>query len=165
MQLAIEQPPIHFDGILLRLHELNLLVPDIMVEEIFWPALVDNVADAPEWIKGSFRWNDRTVPLLAFEQLNDSDEISTTELDFKEGDAVAIINGSVNRGYLPYYGILLRGDTSIIELNKKSIAPDIGRHSKRAEACWITVDNCLAVIPKIEWIERHLLAHVLRAKI
>lgn len=161
MQLACDQQILPLNGMLLGMNELNLLVPDNMVEEIFWPENVQPVANSPEWFKGYFSWNNRRIPLIAFEELNNDGAESGVE-QFKAGSAVAIICGTVHRGYLPYYAVLVNDQTRLIELNKKSVAPDSGRHGRRAEDYWITVDNCSAVIPKMDWIEEHLLAYVLR---
>lgn len=143
-------------GIVLKLANLNLLLPDIMVEEIFWPSQVKPIADSPDWFMGYFDWAERRIPLISFESLN-----GLEGREFLEGKAVAIINGSVNYNHLPYYGVLIEDKTQIVPLKKKSIAPEFGRQTMRAEACWTIVDNESAVIPKVEWIEEHLLAYVL----
>lgn len=161
MQLEFDSDDLQVNGILLGMHDLNVLLPDNMVEEICWPDSVQAVKGSPDWFKGYFTWQARRLPLIAFEELNNGDE-NIQPVDFKEGNAVAIISGTVHRGYLPYYAVLINEQTRIIELDKRSIAPDSGHIGRRAEACWINVDNCSAVIPKIDWIEEHLLAYVLR---
>ncbi len=161
MQLAIDPPQFQLNGMLLQLSALNLLVPDNMVEEIAWPERVNAVANSPIWFKGYFSWQEQRIPLISFEELNSGGDDLQTE--HQAGAAVAIVSGAINRTYLPYYAIALNNEPRLISLNKKSIAPDSGRQTKRAEACWITVDNSSALIPKIEWIEEHLLAYVLRA--
>lgn len=143
---------------MLRLSSTNLLVPDIMVDEVARPDTLDCVSDCPLWFLGYFNWLDKRLPLISYELLNGGDCDG-----FSAGCEVAIINGSINPDYLPYYGILLKHPTKFVPLKQKSIAPEFGKQAMRAEACWTSVDGEAAVIPKVEWIEEHLQAYVLNA--
>ena len=143
-------------GIVLKLSETNLLLPDIMVEEMFWPTKVRNASDSPHWFLGYFDWDRGSLPLISFEKLNGLEGPG-----FSEGASVAIINGSVNHLHLPFYGLLVDAGSELVPLKKTSIAPEFGKQSMRAEACWTVVNNQSAVIPKVDWIEEHLLAYLL----
>lgn len=143
-------------GMLLKLSSVNLLVPDIMVEEICWPASVQAVKNAPDWFLGFFNWENFRLPLISFEKMN-----GQNDRDFSAGTSVAIINGSVNHHHLPYYGLIVGEENRLVPLKKKSIAPDFGKPIIRAEACWTIVENESAVIPKVDWLEEHLLSFIL----
>lgn len=143
---------------MLRLSATNLLLPDIMLEEVARPEVVNAVKGSPVWFLGYFNWLDRRLPLISYELLNGGNCEG-----FKSGSEVGIINCSINPNYLPYYGILLSQPTKFFPLKQKSIAPEFGRQAMRAEACWTNVDGEAAVIPKVEWIEEHLQAYVLNS--
>lgn len=156
MQSVLREIDHNEHALLLSLSGIKLALPDIMVEEVFWPQHVQGVDSSPDWFLGYFDWSGKRLPLISFEIMNGSHG-----REFLEGKSVAIINGSLNHRYLPYYALLLEDKTQMVPLNKKSIAPEFGHQTMRAEACWIKVDSEIAVIPKVEWIEEHLLAYVL----
>jgi len=147
------------------MQNVNVLVPDNIVEEFFWPQEVTPVSDAPPWFKGFFSWHDKRLPLICFERLNNGFEDELDKPYDAEEEAVstvAVMVGTVNRKYLPYYAVNVTAESRLVDLNNGRIIVDENKSIKRAEACWTVADNQEVMIPKTEWIEQHLLAFLLR---
>src|SRR5690554_7508940 len=63
-------------GLLIPMHGRPWLVPNIVVAEIVPLRQPDRPAQGPEWLLGWIDWRDESIPLLSFEKLNDSSQVT-----------------------------------------------------------------------------------------
>lgn len=140
--------PLQMDG---------LLLPDVSVVEILKPEKIDSELKSPEWFIGVINWRGLKLPLISFESLN-----GASTVDAENIKRVAVINGTADHSHLPYYAVVVSDTPSIHELKDEDhIKLNEGRPRGRAEAMSVTVNDLVAGVPNIEWVEQHLLAYIL----
>ena len=62
--------------IILTLKKDNVLVPGVAVAEIFSVEAIDDVADSPDWLLGTFKWRGHDIPLMSFEAISGEEDLS-----------------------------------------------------------------------------------------
>jgi len=147
-----------FTAMYLPLQMDGLLLPDITVVEILKVSKISPLLKSPEWLIGNISWRGIELPLISFESLN-----GAASLDPKTISRIAIINGTADNSHLPYYAIVISDTPSLHIIADGDIEMCQGRPRGRAEAMSVTVNELMAGVPNIEWVEQHLLAYILHS--
>lgn len=112
---------------------------------------------SPEWFIGNLDWRGTKLPLISFESLNGASTVGAENVK-----RVAVINGTVDQSHLPYYAVVVSDTPSLHEVKDEDhIKLNEGRPRGRAEAMSVTVNDRVAGVPNIDWVEQHLLAYIL----
>lgn len=156
LKYDLNQSP--FTAMYLPLQMDGLLLPDVTVVEILKAAKITSHIKSPEWFVGSIQWRGAELPLIAFESLNGAATIAPENVS-----RVAIINGSVDHSHLPYYAIVISDTPSLYEIDEGELSICEARPRGRAEAVSVAINDRVAGVPNIEWVEQHLLAYILRS--
>ena len=147
-----------FTAMYLPLQMDGLLLPDVTVVEILKIDNVSPLLKSPEWLIGSISWRGEALPLISFEALN-----GAATVDPKTISRVAIINGTADNSHLPYYAVVISDTPSLHDIAEDDVELYEGRPRGRAEAMSVRVNNLIAGVPNIEWVEQHLLAYILHS--
>ena len=147
-----------FTAMYLPLQMDGLLLPDVTVVEILKIKNISPLLKTPEWLIGTVSWRGEALPLISFESLN-----GAATVDPKTITRVAIINGTADNSHLPYYAVVISDTPSLHEISEGDIEMCVGRPRGRAEAMSVSVNDLVAGVPNIEWVEQHLLAYILHS--
>jgi chemosensory pili system protein ChpC len=113
---------------------------------------------SPEWLIGNINWRGIELPLISFEALN-----GAASVDPKTISRIAIINGTADNSHLPYYAVVISDTPSLHIIADGDVEMCQSRPRGRAEAMSVTVNELVAGVPNIEWVEQHLLAYILHS--
>lgn len=147
-----------FTAMYLPLQMDGLLLPDVTVVEILKTNDISPLLKTPEWLIGTISWRGEALPLISFEALN-----GAATVDPKTITRVAIINGTADNSHLPYYAVVISDTPSLHDIADGDIELCEGRPRGRAEAMSVRVNDFVAGVPNIEWVEQHLLAYILHS--
>jgi|SRR5690554_69832 len=140
--------PNDIPGLLIPMHGRPWLVPNIVVAEIVPLRQPDRPAQGPEWLLGWIDWRDESIPLLSFEKLNDSSQV-TIGPDAR----IAVINTVT--GKLKFYAVIIQGIPRQSRIGKEDLVEE-PVESGPAEAMYVQMGGDLAVIPDLDAIEQAL---------
>ncbi|MCK5875338.1 MAG: chemotaxis protein CheW [Alcanivoracaceae bacterium] len=138
--------PNDIPGLLIPMQGRPWLLPNIVVAEIIPLRQPERPGHGPEWLLGWINWRDEEIPLLSFEKLNDSGQVSIGQ------DArIAVINTVT--GKLKFYAIIIQGIPRQSRVGNDDIVEEPVQ-SGPAEAMYVQMGGDLAVIPDLDAIER-----------
>jgi chemosensory pili system protein ChpC len=138
--------PSEIPGLLIPMHGRPWLLPNIVVAEIIPLRQPERPGHGPEWLLGWINWRDEEIPLLSFEKLNDSGQVSIGQ------DArIAVINTVT--GKLKFYAVIIQGIPRQSRIGNDDIVEEPVQ-SGPAEAMYVQMGGDLAVIPDLDAIER-----------
>ena len=157
-ELKYEMNLLPFTAMYLPLQMDGLLVPDVTVVEILKVDKIASQIKSPEWFIGSIQWRGYELPLISFESLNGAATVNPENIS-----RVAIINGIADQSHLPYYAVVISNTPSLHEIVGDDLNLCEGRPRGRAEAMSVTINDLVAGVPNIEWVEQHLLAYILHS--
>jgi chemosensory pili system protein ChpC len=140
--------PNDIPGLLIPMHGRPWLVPNIVIAEIIPLRQPDRPAQGPEWLLGWIDWRDEAIPLLSFEKLNDSSQV-TIGPDAR----IAVINTVT--GKLKFYAVIIQGIPRQSRIGKEDLVEE-PVDSGPAEAMYVQMGGDLAVIPDLDAIEQAL---------
>ena len=137
--------PSDISSLLIPMQGRPWLVPNIVVAEIIPLRQPDRPGHGPEWLLGWLSWRDQNIPLLSFEKLNESGQITIGQ------DArIAVLNTVAGKS--TFYAVIVQGIPRMMKVAKD----DPGEEpvdTGPAEAMYIQVGGDLAVIPDLDAIE------------
>lgn len=138
--------PNDIPGLLIPMQGRPWLLPNIVVAEIIPLRQPERPGHGPEWLLGWINWRDEEIPLLSFEKLNESGQVSIGQ------DArIAVINTVT--GKIKFYGIIIQGIPRQSRVGNDDIVEEPVQ-SGPAEAMYVQMGGDLAVIPDLDAIER-----------
>ena len=133
--------PSDISSLLIPMQGRPWLVPNIVVAEIIPLRQPDRPGHGPEWLLGWLSWRDQNIPLLSFEKLNESGQITIGQ------DArIAVLNTVAGKS--TFYAVIVQGIPRMMK-----VAKDEPVDTGPAEAMYIQVGGDLAVIPDLDAIE------------
>ena len=138
--------PNDIPGLLIPMQGRPWLLPNIVVAEIIPLRQPEKPGHGPEWLLGWINWRDEEIPLLSFEKLNDSGQVS-----IGQDRRIAVINTVT--GKLKFYGIIIQGIPRQSRVGNDDIVEEPVQ-SGPAEAMYVQMGGDLAVIPDLDAIER-----------
>lgn len=140
-------------SLLVPLNQERLLLPRACVAEVIRYAPLQAEARGPGWLRGSIQWNERSVPVISFEEL-----AGLTPSEPGGRTRIAILNGIT--GLLPggCFGLIAEGFPQLVQLNREVLQP-AARHAWPENGpvlCQVRMINEYPLIPDLEAIERLL---------
>ena len=137
--------PTEISSLLIPMQGRPWLVPNIVVAEVIPLRQPDRPGHGPEWLLGWLSWRDQNIPLVSFERLNESGQITIGQ------DArIAVLNTIA--GKTPFYAVIVQGIPRLIKVGKDDPVEE-PVDTGPAESMYIQVAGDLAVIPDLDAIE------------
>ncbi|MZR63154.1 chemotaxis protein CheW [Alcanivorax sp. DP30] len=137
--------PTEISSLLIPMQGRPWLVPNIVVAEVIPLRQPDRPGHGPEWLLGWLSWRDQSIPLVSFERLNESGQITIGQ------DArIAVLNTVA--GKRPFYAVIVQGIPRLIKVGKDDPVEE-PVETGAAESMYIQVAGDLAVIPDLDAIE------------
>ncbi|WP_250655532.1 chemotaxis protein CheW [Alkalimarinus coralli] len=134
----------------------SLVLPNVSVAEIVDYQTPETIPDAPEWFLGTIRWRGVTLPVVSYEQLN-----NTPLPDSLNNTRIAVINTiGKDHASLPFFAIVTQGiprQTKIDQDNIKEIEDE--KELGPADLMKVSIMGDEAVIPNVEYVENMIVQH------
>ena len=140
--------PNEIPGLLIPMHGRPWVVPNIVVAEIIPLRQPDRPGHGPEWLLGWLSWRDEDIPLLSFEKLNESGQVTI-------GPEARIAVSNTVTGKLKFYAVIIQGIPRQSRIGKEDLVEEPVENGP-AESMYVQMGGDLAVIPDLDAIERAL---------
>jgi chemosensory pili system protein ChpC len=138
--------PHDISSLLIPMQGRPWLLPNIAVAEIIPLRQPDRPGRGAEWMLGWLSWRDNDVPLVSFERLNESGQVS-----IGPQARIAIIN--TNAGHPPFYAVIVQGIPRQAKVGRDELVEEPVQTGP-AEAMCVQLGGELAVIPDLDAIEK-----------
>ena len=148
---------IEIRGVLLPLHEAQLLLPNASVSEVVGLDELRVVPDMPSWFLGIQLWRGQEIPVVSFEEL-----VEVPAIESSSRSRVAVCNTLGGNPRRPFIGLLLTSTPRLVRVSEDVVAPqgneqDLGEAVKRqiiinGENAWIPDMNT------VEWVVQEALS-------
>ncbi len=142
---------IEIRGVLLPLHEAQLLLPNASVSEVVGLDELREVPDMPNWFLGIQLWRGQEIPVISFEEL-----VEVPSIEPGTRSRVAVCNTLGGNPRRPFIGLLLTSMPRLVRITEDVVAPqgneqELGEAVKRqvvinGENAWIPDMN------SVEWV-------------
>lgn len=147
----VDASNIEIRGVLLPLHEAQLLLPNASVSEVVGLDKLKTVSNVPDWYLGTQEWRGQVIPVISFEQLLG---LPTAEPGARS--RVAVCNTLGGNKDCPFIGLLLSTTPHLVRITEDVVAPqseerDLGDAVRQqvvvnGEDAWIPDMN------SVEWL-------------
>lgn len=137
---------------LLPVRGRTLLIPNVSVAEIVQLERLEEVADAPGWLRGLMDWRGLRIPIVTFESINDDPFAMTVP-----SRRAAVCNGCVDPGRMPFFGIAASDMPRMSRISADEIVACEDVVTGPAERMAVSASGEEASIPDLAFIERQLL--------
>jgi chemosensory pili system protein ChpC len=141
-------------GLLIPLHEKQLLLPNVTVAEIIPYRIPTAISDHASWLLGQMEWRNINIPVLSYEILNGA------SIPPFEGARLAVVNGTGANRTIPFYAILIQGIPKLTHVKEDDIVMVEAMHSGPYDQMSVSVLGEQAMIPDLEMIENELLRYI-----
>ncbi len=138
-------------GVLLPLHEAQLLLPNASVSEVVALEELRVVSDMPSWFLGIQSWRGQEIPVISFEEL-----VEVPAIEPGSRSRVAVCNTLGGNPRRPFIGLLLTSTPRLVRITEDVVTPqsneqELGEAVKRqvvinGENAWIPDMNA------VEWV-------------
>jgi chemosensory pili system protein ChpC len=142
---------IEIRGVLLPIHEAQLLLPNASVSEVVGLEELRSIPDMPNWFLGVQMWRGQEIPVVSFEEL-----VEVPAVEPSSRSRVAVCNTLGGNPRRPFIGLLLTSTPHLIRVTEDLVAPqsneqELGEAVKsqiviNGESAWIPDMNA------IEWV-------------
>lgn len=133
------------ESILLPMQGRPWLLPAVAVAEVMPIRQPDRPGRGVDWLLGGIGWRDRDIPLISFERLNDSGQVS---IGLNAKIAIIATRDEEN----PFFAMIVQGEARQIAITEENLT-DEPTQTGPAEARCVQVDEEMAVIPDLGLIE------------
>lgn len=122
------------------------LLPNIIVAEVIPLRQPERPGHGSEWLLGWLSWRDQDVPLLSFERLNESGQVT-----IGPEARIAVLNGVT--GQTGFYAVIVQGIPRQLRVDRHDLVEEPAETGP-AEAMYIQLGGDLAVIPDLDAMEQ-----------
>lgn len=122
------------------------LLPNIAVAEVIPLRQPDRPGHGSEWLLGWINWRDQDIPLLSFERLNESGQVT-----IGAEARIAVLNSVT--GNVGFYAVVVQGIPRQLKVNRQDLVEE-PVDTGPAEAMYIQLGGDLAVIPDLDAMEQ-----------
>ncbi|WP_245932516.1 chemotaxis protein CheW [Isoalcanivorax indicus] len=122
------------------------LLPNIAVAEVIPLRQPDRPGHGSEWLLGWINWRDQDVPLLSFERLNESGQVT-----IGAEARIAVLNSVT--GKVGFYAVVVQGIPRQLKVSRQDLVEE-PVDTGPAEAMYIQLGGDLAVIPDLDAMEQ-----------
>lgn len=140
-------------SVVVPLTGVQILIPNATVAEVVGFANPDPVADAPDWLLGTFLWHGWQVPLISFANLTEHAEAESIE-----GARMCITKTLIDNERMPYIAILAQGFPRLTTVTEDNLTEIPSESNPIAVAGKVIVGDMEVVIPDLDRLG-HLVAH------
>jgi chemosensory pili system protein ChpC len=145
----VEAIDIEIRGVLLPLHEAQLLLPNASVSEVGGLEELKSIPDKPEWLLGVQEWRGQEIPIISFEQL-----LGVPTVNPGARSRVAVCNTTGGNKECQFIGLLLTSTPRLVTVTEEVVAPqsseqELGDAVKRQ----VLVNGDDAWIPDMNFVE------------
>lgn len=140
-------------SLVLPLREDRLLVPRACVAEVIRYTAPSGDPDDGAWLRGTVRWRDREIPVIAFEGL-----LGMAPPSPDGRTRIVIFSPLGSDSQCPPYGILSQGFPQMVRLNSEVLRLDETYRARSTVPviCQVAMLSESALIPDLEAIEARL---------
>jgi chemosensory pili system protein ChpC len=142
---------IEIRGVLLPLHEAQLLLPNASISEVVALEELRVIPDMPSWFLGIQLWRGQEIPVISFEEL-----VEVPAIEPGTGSRVAVCNTLGGNPRRPFIGLLLTSTPRLVRVSEDVVAAQ-GNEQELGEAVksQIIINGENAWIPdmnSVEWV-------------
>ena len=141
-------------GLLIPLHEKQLLLPNVTVAEIIPYRAPTVIGDHASWLLGQMEWRNIHIPVLSYEVLNGA------SIPSLEGARLAVVNGTGANRTIPFYAILIQGIPKLTHVKEDDIVTVEAMHLGPYDKMSVSILGEHAMIPDLDMIENELLSYI-----
>lgn len=141
-------------GLLIPLHEKQLLLPNVTVAEIIPYRVPTVIGDHASWLLGQMEWRNIHIPVLSYEVLNGA------SIPSLEGARLAVVNGTGANRTIPFYAILIQGIPKLTHVKEDDIVTVEAMHLGPYDKMSVSLLGEQAMIPDLDMIENELLSYI-----
>ncbi|NRA25143.1 MAG: chemotaxis protein CheW [Oleispira sp.] len=141
-------------GLLIPLHEKQLLLPNVTVAEIIPYRVPTVIGDHASWLLGQMEWRNIHIPVLSYEVLNGA------SIPSLEGARLAVVNGTGANRTIPFYAILIQGIPKLTHVKEDDIVTVEAMHLGPYDKMSVSILGEHAMIPDLDMIENELLSYI-----
>lgn len=141
-------------GLLIPLHEKQLVLPNVTVAEIIPYRAPTQVSDDIDWLLGQLEWRNINIPVLSYEVLSGGSLPPVADARF------AVINGTGQKRDLPFYAMLIQGIPKLTRIQEDDVVSVEAMHSGPYDEMAVSLFGEQAMIPNLEMIENELLKYI-----
>jgi chemosensory pili system protein ChpC len=134
-----------------RLHGMNLLLPNTLVAEVTQSASVTAAGNSPDWLAGLVSWRGRNVPLVSFEQL-----LGREARQRHDESRMVILNTLNGNPSIPFVAVEIQGMPHLSLLKHGRLEYDEKKSSEPVVLASLLLDGESVVVPNLDVIERML---------
>ena len=124
-------------GLLIPLHEKQLLLPNVTVAEIIPYRVPTVIGDHASWLLGQMEWRNIHIPVLSYEVLNGA------SIPSLEGARLAVVNGTGANRTIPFYAILIQGIPKLTHVKEDDIVTVESMHLGPYDKMSVSILGCL----------------------
>lgn len=144
--------------ILAPIAEDQLLIPNVAVAEVLRGQRARPAEDLPAWCMGHIMWRGVVLPLLIFEQANDS---AASPPPPAAGDSVLVMNRTRDLPDLGFYALLCRGAPRLLRVAEEDLDPVADAPLRSAELARVRLGEDEAVVPRLAFLEELVIQYKL----
>ncbi len=135
--------------VLLSLREDTLLLPNAAVAEAIGQDLLKTDDAGPNWLAGTFNWNNRRIPAINFEPLN-----SDHWPPLNKRSRLVVLHAISGRPEDAPFAIVCQGYPHLITLSRVALTPLALRETDRPDyvLARVRIGNTEALIPDLDRI-------------
>lgn len=141
-------------AVLMSVHDDILLLPNVAVAEVMARDALQPSSDGPEWLAGHCDWNNRRVPAVRFELLNDRTGSGTRGGDPRRERIVVLhsLGRHVPGGYI---ALVAQGYPHLVTLNRAAMRPNAldSADDEALVLSRVSIASQVALIPDLEALE------------
>ena len=138
--------PHDINSLLIPMQGRPWLLPNIAVAEVIPLRQPDRPGRGAEWMLGWLSWRDQDVPLISFERLNESGQVS-----IGPQARIAILNTS--SGHPAFYAVIVQGIPRQAKVERENLVEEPVSTGPAEDMC-VKLGGDLAVIPDWDTIEK-----------
>lgn len=138
---------------LLSMDDYRMLVPNTTLIEVMSVATMIPVSKKPNWFLGKLGWHGKTVPMIAFNRMNDEDQ------RLGRFQHAAVVQGGNFVKELPAFAIALSQPPKMLHLTADDITA-FENELGPASAAEVEVAGQRAYIPNMAYIEATIIANL-----
>lgn len=153
-EIAQQDEMTKVDGLLIPLHEKQLILPNVTVAEIIPYRVPVNEGVDSNWLLGTIEWRNVNIPIISYEALNGG------AIPAVEGARLAVLNATSAKRDLPFYAILIQGIPKLTHIHEEDVVAVEAMRSGPFDEMTVSLFGEQAMIPNLEMIENELLQHV-----
>ncbi len=137
-------------SLLLPLQQHPLLLPMACLAEVIDYIQPESIQEDNHWYLGNIDWRGVTVPLMAFERINEQ-QFTSHSITTR----IAILKKTLTNTRYSFYGLIIQGVPQPLTLGKQDILPsnEVTGPAERRQAI---INGLPAIIPNLASVEHKL---------